>query len=271
MKQVVFLLLKYGVHLLFIFLEVICFYIIINYNQSKKEIFLNSTNLLTTKINNKVDRLEEYLRLETVNDSLHMQNAVLLKRYINSLELNISAKDSLTIDSVAYDIIPAKICNSTFNLQNNYVTLCKGSSDGITKDMGVITVNGIVGQVVKVSKNYSKVLSILHTKSRISASIKRNNAYGYLAWDGTSPREVSLKAIPKHIDVRIGDTIITSGFSTIFPRGINIGVVESFKERNNNIDISVLLFNDPSKWNITYVINNKLAQEQRALENSGDI
>lgn len=271
MKNVIYLLVKFGIHFLFIGLEVICFYLIIKYNQTQKEIFINSTNVFATKINTRADRLEEYLRLEEVNDSLQIQNATLIKKFINSNLINLSTEDSIEIEGQQYQLIPSKICNSTFHLKNNFITLCNGRLSGVHKDMGVISPNGIVGQVTQVSDNYAKVMSILHSQSRISATIKRTNAYGNLRWDGESPLKMSLEAIPTHIDVLPGDTVITSGFSTIFPKGIQIGVIEKASKRNSDYEITVRLFNDPSKWDVMYVVQNLLAEEQKILESSDNL
>lgn len=271
MKNVIYLLLKYSAHFLFIILEVVCFYLIINYNQTQKDIFLNSTNVFATQLNNRIDRAQEYLRLEEVNDSLQLQNGKLIKQFINSPQLNLSSVDSIFLEERQYELIPTKICNSSFHLKNNYVTLCDGSTKAIKKDMGVFTLNGIVGQVTAVSENYAKVMSILHTRSRVSASIKNINAYGNLRWPGNSPLEMALEGIPKHIDIEIGDTIITSGFSTVFPKGIEIGRIKSLQKVNNDYRIKIQLFNDPTKWDIMYVINNTRAEEQLALESQDDI
>jgi rod shape-determining protein MreC len=272
MKNVIYLLIKYGAHFLFLGLEVLCFYLIINYNQSQKEIFINSSNVFASQINKRLDRFEEYVRLELVNDSLQRQNGELIKRFINSPNLNFSnLTDSLDINGSQYNLIPTALCNSTFRLKNNYVTLCQGAVDGITKDMGVISLNGIVGQVTDVSPNFSKVMSILHSQTRISAAIKRNNAYGSLRWPGSSPLEMSLEAIPKHVDILVGDTVITSGFSTIFPKGIDIGIVTELKKKNNNHQIKVNLFNDPTNWDVMFGVENILSREQLSLENPNEI
>lgn len=271
MKNVLYLLMKYGTHFLFLLLEVVCFYLVINYNQTQKDIFINSTNIIATKLNSRVDRFQEYLRLEKINDSLQIQNGILIKKFINSELVNLSQKDSIDLDSSKYELISTNICNATFHLKNNYLTLCEGSIHGIKANMGVISENGLVGQVVKVSEHYSKVMSILHNKSRISAAIKRNNAYGNLKWDGKSPLKMSLEAIPKHIDVTLGDTIITSGYSTIFPKGIGIGVISNFNKGNSDFSIEVTLFNDPTMWDVIYVINNTEAAEQLALEESEEL
>ncbi len=266
MKNIIYLLAKYGIHFLFLLLEVFCFYLIITYNKDQNEIFVNSTNIVATKLNTNVDRWQNYLRLEEENDSLQTQNAQLIKRFINADLINLVSEDSIQLESQQYDLISTKICNATFHLKNNYLTLCAGKKHGIEKNMGVITQNGVLGQITSVSEHYSKVMSILHSQSRISAGIKRNNAYGSLKWNGHSPLELSLEAIPKHVDVQLGDTIITSGFSTIFPKGIEIGTISKVEKGNNNYKIKVELFNDPTKWDVTYVVVNHLANEQKELE-----
>lgn len=259
---------KYAAYFFFIGLEILCFYLIVNYNQEQKAIFINSSNILASSINIKVDQIQEYTRLEKINDSLQIQNGRLIKRFINSKSLNLSyTLDSISLSDSQYELIPVQICNTTFHLKNNYITLCNGSKNGIIQDMGIISLNGIVGKVTAVSDNFAKVMSILHTQTRISAMLKKNSAFGSLRWSGNNPLEMSLEDIPKHVDVAIGDTIVTSGYSTIFPSGINVGIVNKLDKKNNNHVIQVKLFNDPTQFDILYGIKNILAEEQLKLEN----
>lgn len=269
MGNVFLILLRFGYHILFFLLEFVAIYLIVNYNQSQKEIFINSTNILATSVNQKVDDLERFSNLQQTNDQLKLENARLVERFIqenvNSTAQNI---DTLVSDSLKYELIPATICNSTYTLRNNNLTLCQGSSSGIEKDMGVITDNGLVGIVRNVSPNYSRVMSILHSQSLIDCAIKRNNAHGTLIWNGRNSRILNLIDIPKHISVLQGDTIITSGYSTIFPKGILVGKIKEVTLANgsNSYDISVELFNDPVTLNTAFVVRNKQAAEQLAIE-----
>lgn len=269
MGNVFLILLRFGYHILFFLLEFVAIYLIVNYNQSQKEIFINSTNILATSVNQKVDDLERFSNLQQTNDQLKLENARLVERFIqenvNSTAQNI---DTLVSDSLKYELIPATICNSTYTLRNNNLTLCQGSLSGIEKDMGVITDNGLVGIVRNVSPNYSRVMSILHSQSLIDCSIKRNNAHGTLIWNGRNSRILNLIDIPKHISVLQGDTIITSGYSTIFPKGILVGKIKEVTLANgsNSYDISVELFNDPVTLNTAFVVRNKQAAEQLAIE-----
>ena len=248
MNNVIQLLVRYGAHLLFIVLEVICFNLIINYNKTQREVFLNSSNLYAGKISEQKARLSQFVSLRDVNDSLMFQNANLMEQLITIDYKNdrIPAADSLLTEQ--YKLIPATVCNSTIHLLNNHITLCKGSREGIRKDMGVISSHqGVIGVVRNVSENYAHVTSILHSQSKISCAIKSRFGHGTLVWDTGDPLRANLESIPKHEKIMYGDTVITSGYSTIFPRGILVGKVETFsvKPGSNSYDIIVKLFNNP--------------------------
>lgn len=269
MKNAIELLLRFGYHLLFVALEFICFYIIIQYNQQQKTIFIHSANIFSATIDARLDKLNKYLILNKENDSLHRQNARLIKKFIDyDLNASLHNNDTLDLDSFKYNLVAADICNSTFNLRDNYITLCSGAQQGITEDMGVISQNGIVGVVKKVSENFSIVMSILHSQSSISCLVQRTNSNGVLTWKMGNPKILYLEAIPKHNTVLVGDTVVTSGYSTIFPKGIRVGKVKTvvLEPGSNSYTIEVELFNDPSAWDALYVVTNKLAGEQKKLE-----
>jgi rod shape-determining protein MreC len=275
MRDAIELLLKFGYHLLFIALQFICFYLIINYNQNQKLIFINSSNILASKINAKTDEFNRFSNLRVENTALQQQNAKLIRRFIDyDINSSIYQDDTLTIDSSSKYIIKAtQICNSTFTLRNNFITLCQGSKDGIKVDDGVISQTGLVGVVKRVSDNFAVVMSLLHSQTNISCSILSNvrsgiNSSGILVWKGSNPKICNLEAIPKHLKVIQGDTIITSGYSTIFPKGIMVGKVKnvSLTQGSNSYTIDVELFNDPSAWDAIYIVRNKLGEEQKAIE-----
>ena len=271
MKNAIELLLRFGYHLLFVAMQFLCFYIIINYNKEQKSIFLNSSNIVVTKINNKVDQFEQYLRLTVENDSLQKQNARLIKKFIDyDINSSLMPDDTLEADSSTYQLISSNICNSTIHLTDNYITLCEGSKQGIEADMGVITLNGIVGIVKRVSENRSLVMSLLHSQTNISCAIKRKDKsiIGILNWKTSDPKIMNLESVPKHHTVLEGDTVITSGYSTIFPKGLMVGKVKrvSLEKGSNSYTIDVDLFNDPSSWDVVYVVKNKIGEEQKKLE-----
>ena len=272
MRNLLLLLAKYGSTILFILLEVLCFYIIISFNKSQGEIWRHSTNLLTGNINQRVQNTSDYFALEAINDSLLTENARLLESIINyrvfSKENDFQEFESLDSNLVEYKFIPSRITNKSFNKRNNYITLNKGAQDSIKIGMGVVSSNGIVGIVKEVSKNYSLVMTILHSQSRISAGIKNNDYHGTLIWDEMNPLKIKLRDLPKHAEVSVGDTIITSGFSTVFPYGIEIGKVQDYFSESNEdaLELEVVLFNDIPATTHAYIIRSSLQKEKIDIE-----
>ena len=162
----------------------------------------------------------------------------------------------------------ATVIKNSYSSYNNYLTIDKGTKDSINVDFGVISSKGVVGIIDNVSKNYARVLSVLNTKSRINAELKKTNHFGSLKWDGKSPEVVQLIDIPKQAEIKIGDTIVTGGLSTIFPKGIPIGSVQSFNldETGNYFILDVRLFNDMTNLGNVHVIENINAKEILSLE-----
>lgn len=224
-------------------------------------------------MNEKVDQLGDYLELEAQNDSLARENARLMNILINQKQQ--SSRAQLNLDSTIrtqYEFIPAEICNKTLRLRNNMMTLCVGSKDGVQPRMGVVSAQGIVGVITNVSDHYSQVIPVVNSHSRISAAIKGSNYFGSLRWMDSDPQIMQLEDIPKHAPISVGDTVITSGYSSIFPKDLEVGRVTTFEvERgSSNYSIDVRLFNDLYNLSYVYVIKNRLQEEQRTLENSAN-
>ena len=154
----------------------------------------------------------------------------------------------------------------------NYLTINKGSKDGIKKEMGVIDQKGIVGVVHNVSTNYSTVRSILHSESMISAGLTKTDYYGSLIWEGKNPTIVRLKDVPKHANIQVGDSVVTTAYSSIFPQGIPIGTVTEVidKDELSFKELNVKLINDLSNSVYVYTIENKLKEEKLELEKLND-
>ena len=272
MKNILLIFVKYGTHLLFVAFQIICFTLIINSNKEHSDIYKNTKSIFFSNFNNKVDQLSDYLKLDEQNDSLVRENAKLMDIIINqrtTAEID-TLSDSLLLNQ--YSFIPAEICNKTIHLRNNYFTLCVGSKGGIEPMMGVISAQGIVGIITKVSDHYSQVIPLLHSQSRISVSVRGLDFFGNLIWTSSNPRVMTLEAIPKHAPISVGDTIVTSGYSSIFPKDLPIGTISHFEvaKGSSNYVIDVDLFNDLNNLSYAYVVNNKLKQEQKQLEQSSD-
>lgn len=268
MYNVIQLLVKYGAHILFVVLEIICFTLIVNNNDPQKKIFLNSSNILAAKIEEQRNNIVEYSNLKNLNDSLLRQNANLIENLI-SIDYsndNVPEPDSLLLQ---YNLIPSKVINSTINLRNNFFTIDKGSREGVRPDMGVIeSHSGLIGVVRNVSDNFAHVISLLNRQTRISCTVKNRRGHGTLMWNDMDPLRMSLESIPKHEKIEVGDTVITSGYSTMFPRGILVGKIESIKvpPGSNSYSVSVKLFNDLTSVKYVYIIQNIYAAEQTLLE-----
>jgi rod shape-determining protein MreC len=220
--------------------------------------------------------LREYLYLKEENKKLHLEN----NRLLNLLEQNKKLYYVTPIDSVFSDtvmmrdrwefyFIPADVINNSVNKQFNYLTIDKGSKQGVEADMAVISSGAVVGVIAGVSENFSTVIPLLNRNFKLGSKIARNDYFGILEWTGMSPNTARLREIPLHVDVRRGDSIVTSGFSAIFPQGLNVGVIESYKVTESNFyDIKVKLSIDFRNLTHVYVIGNIYREEQKELENS---
>jgi len=269
MQNLLLLFAKYGSWILFVILEIFCFNLIINYNLKQKRIFVHSANVISGQFNNRINTLSNYFSLKNHNDSLRVENAKLLQQILNIPELAISERQ-VEKDSFLnrYELIPSNICSKTLHLRNNHFTICKGEKDGIKPGMGVLSSTGVIGIVKDVSLNYAHVINLLNSQIRISALIEGKEYHGNLVWKGKDHKIMHLEAIPKHANIEIGDEIITSGYSTIFPKGISIGKVHKFTipPGSNNYEIEIELYNNLYTVHTLYVVSNRNAEEQRQLE-----
>jgi rod shape-determining protein MreC len=268
MRNLLLLFSKYGALVLFILLEVISFFLIVNYNNKQKEIFLYSSNLFSGKILDKYDDGVDYFNLKTINDSILQENARILSNRFNYVPENYEYNSVEDTSLNKYELIPASICNMTLHLRNNRMTIDKGTNWGIKDGMGVIAEKGIVGVVRKVNSDFASIVPLINTQLQISAKIKNKNYFGDLKWEPYDERFVILKHIPKHAKVSKGDTVITSGYSTIFPGGIEIGKIIEIRlpEGDNYFEIVVDLNNRIGNLEHVYVINYKLKDLQLEME-----
>jgi rod shape-determining protein MreC len=256
---------------LFVAIQSFCVYLIVQNNRYQHASFFNSSNAAVAKINEGVTYFKEYIHLRENNQLLADENA----RLRNTLDLITHPKDTtqhVIVDSLQkqqYSFITAKVVNSSTTLPNNFLTINKGTADGIKPEMGVICGSGVVGIVQQVSDHYSTVMTLLHSKSKVSAKINTNGFYGSLVWgDDLNAHESILKDIDKTVPVKKGDTISTTEFSALFPAGIMIGkVIESKLNPGSNFNaIKVGLSTNFDNLSYVYVIDNLKKNEQRSLE-----
>lgn len=260
MNNLLLFVIRYSAFLLFLFLEMIALVLIVKYNNDQRSIFLNSSSVISGKLYNMADKAYEYNNLRTIADSLAEENAKLkadifnLKRTFDHLPGLEQPIDSCLLEP--YHIIPARVINNSIHQRNNHFTIDRGSLDGIKQGMGVISPHGIAGIIDQVGEKYSTAISILHSAARVSASIKRNNYFGSLVWKEIDPSHMILEAIPRQADIQIGDTIVTSGYSFIYPGGLFIGTVERYwtEGGSNYFTIEVKLHEDIARLDRVYVV-----------------
>ena len=257
-------------------MEFLCMYLIINNNQTQRAIYLNSMSAATDALTKRVDNFSQFINLSSVADSLSKKNAELLAEADNAKFIKTILKDSISDleKEQFYTFIQSKVISNSINKNNNSLSINRGAKHGIAPSMGVIDANqtGVVGIVKSTTNNFSRVMSILHRQTLISASIQRNGHFGSIVWKGNDPTVVNFIDVPKHADVVIGDTVQTSGYSTIFPEGIMIGTVDTFwvPSGSNFFEIKVNLKNDLNKTKYVYVVNNLMKEELKKIEEEDD-
>ena len=270
MRNLLRFLWKYSNFVLFILMEVCCFYLIFQNNSFQRASWINSSNAFAGNVFTTVNSIKEYFALKETNELLAAENARLRTQSLGSYAKYITTKTivSDTVLKQQYTYIPADVVNNSVNRRNNYLTLNRGYKQGITRDMAVITSNGIVGYIKDVSANYCTVLSILNKDAKISAKVKRYDELGSLIWEGGDYRYGLLQDIGTHVKIAKGDSIVTSNFSDIFPSNIMIGTVESYAPREGGEFYNIKVKYSANLKNVThvYIINNILRQEKIQLE-----
>ena len=249
--------------LLFILIEGLSIALLIqnnSYQANKTRKF--STQYISTIYNYK-NYFFDYLALKKTNNYLITENAKLH----TLLQNNERCIDSTLLQGKNFNYIAAKVINNSVKKRNNFITLNKGSKNGVKHGMGVITNDGIIGVVHSVSKNYALVISFLHHKSAAGIFLKKNMHTGILAWRGFDYRTATISDLPIHISLNIGDTIITNSYSNIYPEGINIGTIANFEKNDDGFyTINVNLFEDFNNLRYVYIVHSHQSNEQLLLE-----
>lgn len=267
MQQILQFLRKNKYFLLFLFLFSIAFLLTLNASSYKNNSFTNSTRFLTGGVYSVRATLTQYFNLSKQNNELIKENAALRKQ-LEQLKQITTPQDTIGLNA-PFIFNHATVIKNSFAQSKNYLTLDKGLRDSLTTDMGVITPQGIVGVVNRVSENFATVQSILHTQSQINAKLKKSNHLGFLSWKGFQPNEIEIIDIPRQAQLAVGDTVVTDGSSTIFPEGIPIGSISNFtlEDEDDYYSITISLFNDMTQLRNVYVITNTNKEEILELEN----
>ena len=260
---------------LFAFLEFLAIWMIVANNSPQGAAFFNSSNEWVGNALKKQADVVQYFSLVDDNAALVEENAR-LKQELLALQVRPDSMP-LVIDSALeanFELKGARVVANSLRCSQNYLTLYKGSKDGIKPGMGVFNSQGIVGRVKSVSENFAVAFSVLNTNLLISAKIKSSNVFGSVRWDGSNTSEVQLLYVPRHVKASKGDTVISSGFNAVFPEGILIGKiskVEINKADPNYLALTVKLSTDFSKLNYVYLVENTRFQELDSLYRQSDL
>ncbi|MFB0937911.1 MAG: rod shape-determining protein MreC [Candidatus Azotimanducaceae bacterium] len=274
MQQIIKFLQKYRYFILFLLLEFIAIAFTIQSHSFHSSKFVNSANSITGGVYKKANLINQFFNLEIENERLLEENTR-LKNLLSLKPIQLDSTYNTIIDTTLYfqryNYLGAKIYTNSYSRRNNILMINKGLKDGIQPEMGVETSRGIIGVTKSVSRNYSTVISILNEYSKINVKSLNNDHYGTLTWDGKDYKTAQLQDLPRQARIKIGDTIITGGKSTIFPEGKLVGTIKDFEIKNNTFKtINITLFNDMSSLSNVNVIKNLHKKEIQQLESTND-
>lgn len=281
MRNIFLFIRRYFNFLVFIILQVFCISLIVQYSKYHHAMFGNAANKITGRVNTQYDKIEYYFRLKKTNDSLVKAN----ERLYNMLKQDFDIPDSIAsrqvIDSIRVDSIlqfrkftylQSKVVSNSVTAQNNYLVLHSPSVAKMRVNMGVVDPNNaVVGVVTEVSGNYAVVMSLLHKDSKISGKLFKTGETGTITWDGKNPNIITLSGISKGVKLAKGDSVITSGFSAIYPKGLLLGRIDEIYQEQGTSNYRIAVRTGANFHNLeyTYAIDNSQQQEiDRLLENT---
>jgi len=255
--------------LLFAALEFLSFYLVVKNNYYHQAGFFNSANSVVGSVDKTYSGITSYFNLTEINKQLAEENAKMhnMLSHLNDSSYRRKLKSSSPYGQ-KYDYIMAEVIDNTTNRTNNYLTLNAGKKQGINIGMGVIAPSGVVGIIVNVSDNYSVVMSLLNKNCQISAMLKKDGTFGTMRWTGDDFRYATLSQIPMSEKLGAGDSIVTSGYSSLFPKGIPVGKVEYYKTIPEQYFYSVIVRLSTNFKNLqyVYVVGDIMKEEKNQLE-----
>ena len=270
MRALIDFFVRHGAWVVFILLASLSAFMLFRSDPYRQAVFMTSAGRVTSHIYSGASAVTGYFHLRSINEDLQTRLAQLELENIDLRRQLQRADERYFADSVKpdpslmpYEFIVARVINNSIARPNNFITLDRGSLDGIEPEMGVVDQNGIVGIVNVVGPHSSRIISMLNSDLRLSCKVKGSDAFGSLVWDGRSPRYAMLEELPRHVEFQQGDTIITSGYSVVFPEGIPVGrVVEQLRDHDDNFyTLRVELLTDFATLSTVRVIRNFMKDE----------
>jgi len=294
MRNLLDFLVKYNHWFLFVLLEVASVVLLFQYNNYQGSVWFSSANYIAGKVYEADAWLMQYIGMTRANEMLTTRNVNLerqvreLRNAVEILNTRLEEKGGkaftkeqmkayTAIDKEAdsaynalldqYQMIPAKVVASTINKSDNFITINKGSQDGVMQDMGVISGNGIVGIVYMTSGHYSIIIPVLNPRNNISCRIRNRGYFGTLRWSGGDTKTAFIEDVPRHAQFKKGDYVETSGYSSIFPEGVLVGKIIAVYNSKDGLSYSlkVNLATDFGNLRDVYVINEEGFTERARL------
>jgi rod shape-determining protein MreC len=271
MRNLLNILWKYQFFILFLFFQTLSLTLLFQYNKFQKANLLNQTAEISGSTYLLLNNVTSYLKLKEINEQLLKENKRLRNNSKYHSYYSLHPERMYFNDSLhqrTYNYLGAFVINNSVADRNNYITINKGKQSKISPEMGLVTENGIVGIVKDVSEHFSVALSLLHSKTKISVRLKNSDYFGLVTWCGKSPEVLTLEDIPNHVNIQLGDTVITSGSSSIFPFGIPVGLITNIEKVEGEVFYKIQLKPSQDLRNVhhCYVVENILKTEQTALE-----
>lgn len=279
MRNLINFFIRFSSWFVFAFYVVLSGLLLFQHNPYQHHVYLTSAGAVASSVYEVTSNVTDYISLRDINEDLQRRNAYLEAEVV---ELRIQERllrqqilqDSLrSLDSLRqYEFVIASVINNSVMRPYNYITIDKGSADGLAPEMGVMDQNGVVGVTNVVAPHHSRIISLLNPNFRLSCKLRGNDAFGSLVWDGKQPTEALLEELPKQVKFKQGDTIITSGYSAMFPEGIPVGVVmgSSRGEDDNFHTLRIRLLTDFSTLSTVKVISNRDIVEIKQIESDTD-
>ena len=274
MHNLIEFLAKYNHWMLFLVLEVVNMALLFSYNSYQGSVWFTSSNAAVGKLYEWNSTVEAFFSLTKVNAELTQRNAYLeyqVQQLADSLENATGDGARARKGQLAmldnYRLIPAKVVDNSVSKYDNLITIDRGAADGVRKDMGVVSGTGVVGIVYLVGQHYSIVIPVLNTRSNISCTIQNRGYFGYLRWHGAHPSLAYVEDVPRHAHFKLGDNVVTSGYSAVFPKGVMVGkILHVFNSADGlSYRVQVRLSTDFARLRDVCVVDNAAMQERLDL------
>lgn len=265
---------KYKHWFLFIVLEILSLILLFRFNDYQGSVWFTTANYIGGSMYETSSKISTFFTLGRVNEELTQRN-LLLERENKELyaKLYDQTKDTAYLKRgqyrflTKYRMVLAKVLDNSVNKTDNFITINKGTSDGVHKDMGVACGNGVVGIVYLAGSHYSVLIPVLNSKSNISCSIQGHNYFGYLHWNGGSSDVAYLDDVPRHAKFKLGDRVVTSGYSSVFPAGVLVGKIKHVYNSEDGLSyrLAIKLSTDFGNLRDVCVINDASIKKKQEI------